>query len=443
MGLCVIGACASYTVAFHAVRRKAIQNVSRQHDIALQMIDDDYYLAPTLKRIQHKITSRSISTQQQTNELLIDGLAASHLGLDPSKNTRHPPMVYHENYSFDNWPASHTFPMDKFHMTAQSLLNDIDENGEPLVSSFEDFYKPLNFDQFPTSILSPPIDESFLDAFLNGQLSSEECRLIGFREHTSRPEVIERTVLEVAGTILTAQLALKYGLASHLAGGTHHAEYGRGKGFTILNDLACVARLMTWSEEGADKTHDNLDLMRELYRGNSSVSVERVLVVDCDVHQGDGTATFHNTNAGGLNGKLFTLDLHAASNYPHPKEKCTYDVPLPDECTDEQYMEALVESLEKAIRDVEPQLVLYNAGVDPYEHDKLGRLSLTWEGLQQRDHFVISTCVDAGIPVACTVGGGYERDIRQLGKRHALVHRVCAKIWREKQLFNANRWNTL
>jgi acetoin utilization deacetylase AcuC-like enzyme len=392
------------------------------------MVADDYYLAPTLARILNR---RNKSTRPCSSDLLIDGLAASHLGLDPSQNTRHAPMVYHENYSFDNWPSSHTFPMDKFRMTAYSLLNDADENGEPLVRSEQDFYKPLDFDQFPASILSPPIDKSFLYSFLNGELTEEECRLIGFREHTRRPEVIERTVLEVAGTILTAQLALKYGLACHLAGGTHHAEYGRGKGFTILNDLACVARLVTWSEEGSGSSNDS-ELLREMYRGND---VERVLVVYCDVHQGDGTATFHNTDAGGLNHKLFTLDLHAASNYPHPKEKCTYDVSLPDECTDEQYMAALEKSLALALQEVKPQLVLYNAGMDPYKHDKLGRLSLSWAGLQKRDHCVITKCIDEGIPVAAVVGGGYEADVRSLGQRHALVHRVCGQIWREKKLW--------
>jgi acetoin utilization deacetylase AcuC-like enzyme len=341
----------------------------------MKITEDEIYLTPTLERIQSKISRNKSSTKQLPSDLLINGLAASHLGLDPSQNLRHAPMVYHKNYSFDNWPTSHTFPMDKFRMTAYSLLNDLDEsigNEQPLVQSPTDFYNPLPFHEFPTSLLSPPIDKTFLHSFLSGKLTSEECRLIGFREQTSRPEVIERTVLEVAGTILTAQLALKYGLASHLAGGTHHAESRRGKGFTIINDLACAAYLMTWRETDCS---DNLPWMRELYRRENAV--ERVLVVDCDVHQGDGTATFHNTESCGLNGKLFTLDLHAASNYPHPKEKCTYDVSIPDGCNDEQYMELLTESLEKALLEVEPQLVLYNAGVDPFEHDKLGRLSLT------------------------------------------------------------------
>lgn len=413
--------------SFKYTPRSTVKIKERQ----LHMSEDEFYLPPTLERIQSHII-RSKSTYQSPDSLLIDGLAASHIGLEPLQNTRHPPMVYHENYSFDEWPPTHTFPMDKFRMTAYSLLEDADENEEPLVRSIDDFYKPLSFQDFPTSTLSPPIDKNFLQSFLNGELTKKECRYIGFREQTCRPELIERTILEVAGTILTAQLALKYGLACHVAGGTHHAESARGKGYTIINDLACVARLMTWTEDETEEDTSALDFMKRLYRGEKAV--HRVLVVDCDVHQGDGTATFH-AKSEYLHGKLFTLDLHAASNYPHPKELCTYDVPLLDNCNDQNYMAALSSSLDKAIKEVQPEMVLYNAGVDPYKHDKLGRLSLSWKGLQQRDAFVVRRCIDDDIPVACVVGGGYEADVKALGKRHALIHRVCGDIWREKKLW--------
>ena len=207
--------------------------------------------------------------------------------------------------------------------------------------------------------MTPPIHSNYLHKFLSGSLTQEECRKIGFREQTSRPELIERTVLEVAGTVLTAQLALRYGLACNVAGGTHHAEASEGKGFTILNDLAVASRLMTWSEDEIDDdldTDDNDDssssnnnnklLLSELYRGNQRV--ERVLVVDCDVHQGDGTATFHYPG-NLLYGKMFTLDLHAENNWPFEKESPTYDVPLPDECTDEEYLSVLSTSLKGAL----------------------------------------------------------------------------------------------
>jgi len=318
-----------------------------------------------------------------------------------------------------------------------------------LIRSVGDFFRPLEVSNFPLSFLTPPIQPDYLHKFLSGSLSKEECRKIGFREQTSRPELIERTVLEVAGTVLTAQLALRYGLACNVAGGTHHAEANEGKGFTILNDLAVASRLMTWNEDESDDfgTDDddstsssnniNDNLLRELYRGNQCV--QRVLVVDCDVHQGDGTATFHY-HGNLLHGRLFTLDLHAENNWPFEKESPTYDVPLPDGCTDSVYLSVLSNSLNKALNEVQPQLVLYNAGVDPFHEDKLGRLSLSWQGLHDRDLLVIQTCVGRGLPVACVVGGGYSKDVREVAQRHALVHRVCAKVWRDNELWR--RWQT-
>ncbi|KAL7467797.1 hypothetical protein ACHAXS_008050 [Conticribra weissflogii] len=414
---------------------------------------------------QHGRCFTTSPSSSAANTILVDGLATSHLGFDPLRNERHHPMVYHDGYSPPDWPEKHTFPMDKFRFTAHSILNDVDVDDDvdddmtqPLVLSPHHFFRPLSFSTFPRRYLSPPIHPTFLASFLSGALSERHCRRIGFREQTRRPELIERTVLEVAGTVLTAQLAMKYGLASHLAGGTHHATNVEGRGFTILNDLAVVARLMTWREEDDEKSRDENDnpddedshhpddddhpdddndndndiVMREFYRGEGN-PVERVLVVDCDVHQGDGTASFHEKHH--LHGRLFTLDLHAASNYPFAKAKCTYDRPLPDDCPDDLYLSTLDEALNLALEEVRPQLVLYNAGVDVHRSDKLGRLAISREGMMRRDRCVVSKCVEGGIPVAVVVGGGYDEDVRELGRRHALVHRVCGQIWRQNELW--------
>ena len=416
-------------------------NCRRRASVRMASNDNSYYLAPTLASVEQDLREKKVDEQQP---VFIDGLATSRLGIDPLKNTRHAPMVYHERYSCPNWPTKHTFPMAKFHQTAVSLLNDSDDwDMMPLVLSQKDFYRPLPVKAFPKSFISPPICPKFLEDFISGSLSAEACRLIGFREQTSRSELIERTILEVAGTVLTAQLAMKFGIASNLAGGTHHAEASVGKGYTIINDLAVSARLMTLKEE--EEIDDSGGILSEFYRGEDGSSVDRVLVVDCDVHQGDGTATFSQpppastdatSRANNLYNKLFTLDLHAANNYPFAKETCTYDVGLPDDCDDVSYLSALSTSLEKALNEVEPQLVLYNAGVDVYEADKLGRLSLSWEGMRERDLHVVQTCVDRGIPVAAVVGGGYDDDVELLGRRHALVHRVCAQVWRERQMWS-------
>lgn len=432
--------------------------------------DSDRFLAPTLARARRELRSQkraeatgaarrsrasaaadgiAAASDSSRSMLAEGGLAADGWpALDPGRNTRHAPLVYHDRYSCPGWPAKHTFPMAKFRETAASLLGDPDEflasggpgegDRRPLVLSPDHFHRPLPAGALPPSLLSPPLRPSFVRAFLAGALSAEERRAIGFREQTPRPELIERTLLEVAGTLLAAQLALRHGLAGNLAGGTHHAEAGRGKGFTILNDLAVTTRLLTWKEgdvvggDGGDAR-----LLRQLYRGDGGASVDRVLVVDCDVHQGDGTATFSYAG-GGLRDRLFTLDLHAANNYPHPKERCTYDVPLPDGCGDGAYLAALRSSLSLALEEVRPQLVLYNAGVDAFGGDKLGRLDLSAEGMRRRDRHVIETCVDKGIPTAAVVGGGYDDDASALGSRHALVHRVCAEVWRERRMWARN-----
>ena len=322
--------------------------------------------------------------------------------------------------------------MRKFELTASSLLHEPDhslDGGAPLVSSSSDFHRPIPASSFPRCLMSPPICPDFADRFLAGRLTEEECRVVGFREQTSRPELIERTVLEVAGTVLTAQLALRHGMASNVAGGTHHATRDKARGYTILNDLATAARLMTWDEDDGTSPEED-ELLRGLYRGDGG-PVERVLVVDTDVHQGDGTATFHNGPESPLRGRLFTLDLHAARNYPARKVECTYSVGLPDGTDDDGYLDALAEGLDRAIDEVRPHLVLYNAGVDVYEHDKLGRLNVTMDGIRRRDMHVVRTCRDAGLPVACTVGGGYSDDPGEVAGRHAIVHRVCAEVWRE------------
>lgn len=262
---------------------------------------------------------------------------------------------------------------------------------------------------------SGPIDSEFLNSFLEGKLDDDRTRHIGFREQTSRPELIERTVLEVAGTVLASQLAFKHGIASNTAGGTHHACSQRGAGYTILNDLAVTANFLT----------------DERLNGGTVTGVRRVLVLDCDVHQGDGTAKFGDLG----DGRLSTLSIHCASNYPRLKAHSTYDVGLPDGCSDEEYMHFLEESVKTAFEEVKPDFVLYDAGVDVYKNDKLGRLELTEPGIRRRDRWVLDLCVTAGIPVVAVIGGGYDADVDALARRHAIVHEECAFVWRKHKLW--------
>ena len=309
--------------------------------------------------------------------------------------------------------------MDKFSQIAYALTHysksthpETSPLPRPLVKRREDFFRPLDFeDVLKQDWLSGPIDPVFVHRFLNGELTKEECRRIGFREQTGRPELIERTVLEVAGTVLTCQLALRYGIAANVAGGTHHAHPTGGAGYTILNDLAVATHVLT----------------------TANPSIERVLVIDCDVHQGDGTAKFGNADP--LKGKLFTLSLHCTSNYPQLKANSTIDVGLADKMSDEEYMEVLDESMTRALETVEPQFCIYNAGVDIYEKDKLGRLRVSERGIRKRDRYVLDRCVSAGIPVGATVGGGYDKDVDALARRHALVHEESSFVWRKHKLW--------
>lgn len=382
--------------------------------IGLDVGDDDAAAATTP-------TTTSTATTTSASSF-----AASRLGLDPCSNRFHAPIVYHEQYSFDDWPTTHTFPMDKFDRTAKALTTTNNHLPRPLVRSSQDFFRPLDYEHVPVEWFTDAgKDADFVHRFLQGRLSSEEARWIGFREQCQRPELIQRTVLEVAGTILTSQLACRYGLASHVAGGTHHAHPMGGAGFTILNDLAVTAHHLCTTTTT---------------RTTNQPNIQRVLVIDCDVHQGDGTAKFMTLwdQDPQRHGRLFTLSLHCASNYPHPKAHSTYDIGLPDKCEDDEYMKMLQTSVDRALDEVQPDFVLYDAGVDVYEHDKLGRLCITLDGIRARDRWVLDRCVSAGIPVAAVIGGGYDIDVEALGRRHAIVHEECAYVWRKHRLWECH-----
>lgn len=235
---------------------------------------------------------------------------------------------------------------------------------------------------------------SYHEAFARDRLDRQAQRRIGLPATTP---LVQRTWLAVGGTVLTARLALRHGLACHLAGGTHHAFPNFGSGFCIFNDLAVCARVLI-EQEG----------------------LQRVLVVDLDVHQGDATALIFSGDA-----RVFTLSAHAASNFPSRKQVSDLDLPLSDGLEDRAYLQTVGDHLPDVLDRLRPQLVLYNAGVDPHRDDRLGRLALTDLGLLQRDHLVLDACLRRGVPVATVIGGGYDAMI-PLVKRHALVFRAAA-----------------
>lgn len=380
-------------------------------------------------------------------------IPASQKGLDPTMNRFHPPIVYHPNYSPppSSWPENHTFPMSKFYHTAQILLQKQPHLPRPLVRSVHDFYKPLDIGDIPYIWISDhhqglvkdddnnntngknenrngsvagPIEDEFLQSFLSSTLTKDQRRMIGFRDallpskYQQINPIIQRTLLEVSGTILTSHLAYFYGLSVNVAGGTHHATSSMGAGYTILNDLAIATNYLVEDELNGGLIND----------------IRKVLVIDCDVHQGDGTASF-NLFPNDDDKQLFTLSIHCQSNYPRYKANSTYDIGLPDHIRDEEYMDILMKSVNVALEETKPDFVFYDAGVDVYEHDTLGRLNISKEGIRKRDRWVMERCVMDDIPIAGVIGGGYDKDVVALGRRHAILHEEAAYVWRKYNLW--------
>ena len=214
--------------------------------------------------------------------------------------------------------------------------------------------------------------------------------------------MVERSRRSSGATIAACRAALRHGVAANLAGGTHHAFYDRGEGFCVFNDAAIAARAM----QAEDR-------------------VERVLVVDCDVHQGNGTASIV---AG--DDSIFTFSIHGAKNYPFRREvPSDLDIDLPDGTADTEYLAALSAGLAESFARSQPQLVIYLAGADPYEDDRLGRLKLTKHGLLRRDELVFAACRRRTVPVAIAMAGGYARDIADTVEIHANTIRLAHALF--------------
>ncbi|MBD1936556.1 histone deacetylase [Microcoleus sp. FACHB-68] len=302
------------------------------------------------------------------------------------------PIVYHPDYVVA-LPAGHRFPMPKFRQLYEMLLADG-------VARLEQFHAPV----------LPPLEwvqlvhhPSYVQAYCEGTLDAKAQRRIGLPWSSA---LANRTCIAVGGTILTAKLALSAGLACNTAGGTHHAFPNFGSGFCIFNDLAISARVL-----------QKLGLIR------------KVLIVDLDVHQGDGTAVIFQEDS-----SVFTFSMHCEINFPGTKQKSDLDVPLPVGMEDDDYLQTLDKYLPDLLSEVKPDLVLYDAGVDTHAGDRLGKLAMTDTGLFRRDMQVLTTCVAAGCPVACVIGGGYAEDMKGLVYRHSLLHRAASQVYRQCRL---------
>jgi acetoin utilization deacetylase AcuC-like enzyme len=229
-------------------------------------------------------------------------------------------------------------------------------------------------------------------------LTPKEIRVTGF---PLSAELVQREIMIAKGTIDCALYAQKFGVAMNVAGGTHHAFTNRGEGFCLLNDIAIAANYLL-----------NNNLARS------------ILVVDLDVHQGNGTAEiFQNEN------RVFTFSMHGANNYPLRKERSDLDIGLPDKANDQLFLSTLYDTLPRLIDKVEPDFIFYLSGVDILETDKLGRLSVSIEGCKQRDKFVFDQCLKNEIPVSVSMGGGYSPRIAHIIDAHANTFRLAQELF--------------
>jgi acetoin utilization deacetylase AcuC-like enzyme len=243
-------------------------------------------------------------------------------------------------------------------------------------------------------------NEDYLQRVKSGCLTPKEMRRIGF---PWSPQLVERSRRSVGGTLSTSRAALLDGIAANLAGGTHHAFPGHGQGYCVFNDSAIAARAM--QAEG---------------------KAGRVVIIDCDVHQGDGTATIFKDDP-----TVFTFSIHAARNFPFHKVQSDLDIELEDGTGDEGYLEALQGGVKSALALARADLVIYLAGADPYAGDRLGRLALSKAGLAARDRMVLEVCRRAGIPVAIVMAGGYARQVQDTVDIHFQTVRIAAGMAQE------------
>ncbi|WP_349571284.1 histone deacetylase family protein [Azotobacter salinestris] len=300
------------------------------------------------------------------------------------------PLVYHDEYS-PSFPDGHRFPMEKFRLLRDHLV----DSGLTTDGALR---RP---EPCPADILALAHDPAYIERYCGGELSREELRRLGL---PWTPALARRTVLAVGGSLLAAELALEHGLACHLAGGTHHAHYDHPSGFCIFNDLAVIARYLL-----------------------ASGRIGRVLIFDCDVHQGDGTARILEDTPDAI-----TVSLHCEQNFPARKAKSDWDIGLPRGMGDADYLKVVDDALNYLLPLYQPDMVLYDAGVDVHKDDALGYLQLTDAGLAARDSAVLRHCLEREIPVLGVIGGGYDRDRAALARRHGILHHSAARLWRER-----------
>ena len=297
------------------------------------------------------------------------------------------PIAYHPIYKHP-LPEGHRFPMLKYELLPQQLLLEG-------IARETDFFEPELADlQHVLAVHS----KNYVDDLLNLTLDVKASRKIGFPLSS---ELIERELRIANGTIIGSEKALQHGIAFNIAGGTHHAFTNRGEAFCMLNDQAIAAKYL---------------LDKKL--------ASKILILDLDVHQGNGTAEIFQNND-----TVFTFSVHGKTNYPFKKEVSDLDIALEDGTLDNEYLKIINEYVPKLIEKVKPNFIFYLSGVDILASDKLGKLSCTVDGCKKRDEIVFSHCKKYEIPVQCSMGGGYSPEIKTIIDAHTNTYRVAADLF--------------
>jgi len=285
-------------------------------------------------------------------------------------------------------PDGHRFPMEKYDLLPKQLIH------EGTIEEIN-LFRPRKLSE--KEILAVH-KASYWKKLLDIDFTRQEERKSGF---PITKKLVEREVTINAGTIQCAEFALQYGVAMNIAGGTHHAFTDRAEGFCLLNDIAIASRYLL---DGS--------------------KANQILIVDLDVHQGNGTAEIFKNEP-----RVFTFSMHGEHNYPLQKEKSDLDVPLKDGTNDETYLKLLEQNLPRLLREVRPDFVFFQSGVDVLKTDKLGRLGLTIDGCKRRDEFVFNQAKQKNIPVVASMGGGYSEQIKHILEAHANTYRAAQSIF--------------
>ncbi|NVK24317.1 MAG: histone deacetylase [Gammaproteobacteria bacterium] len=287
------------------------------------------------------------------------------------------PLVFHPIYSQLKLAKNHRFPIEKYKALQQAAMT---KYGDLL-----SFYTPT----YPVTEtqLSTAHDNKYIQSFIDGSITEKAMKRIGF---PWSEQFVDRTRLAVAGTIKTGHLAIKHDIAINCTGGYHHAHPDFGSGFCVFNDLVLTAKELI-----------------------SEGKANRVLIFDCDVHQGDGTATTAQAD-----NDIFTLSIHCEKNFPVRKQQSDWDIGLEKHLNDESYLEQVKNALNTVMTSFRPDFIIYDAGVDIHENDDLGLLNISTNGVYQRDKFVFAQAKTFNVPIMAVIGGGYQRDIAALTEVH-------------------------